>query len=160
MVKKREQERAYVMELSNMLAGEPYLVHLGMEVVRAKMGDVALCLPLRREVSNHLGLVHGGAQYALGEATAIALAAMLVSDQPQPVNLLTASASISYHRLAKGDLLGRATLPAEEQQRLQAIFAEKGRARIPVAVELVDETNEVVTTLTVECVALAGRASA
>ena len=148
------------MELSNILAGEPYLVHLGMEVVRAEAGEVALRLPLRRVVSNHLGLVHGGAQYALGEATVIALAAMLVSDQPQPVNLLTARASISYRILAKGDRLGRATLPAEEQQRLRAVFAEQGRARIPITVELVDETGEVATTLTVECVALARRACA
>jgi hypothetical protein len=33
---------------------------------------------------------------------------------------------------------------------------EQGRTRFPVAVELSDETDTVVTTLTVECVALTG----
>ena len=102
-------------------------------------------------------MVHGGAQYALGEATAIAMASQVVGAD-QHVNLLTASATISYRRRAEGSLIGRASLPPEEASRLRAAFAEHGRLRVPVAVDLLDETNKVVTTLTVECVVLPAEA--
>jgi uncharacterized protein (TIGR00369 family) len=141
-------------ELDHLLAGEPYLVLMGMRVESIQAEAVELRLPLRPEVTNHLGIIHGGAQYALGEATAIALASRVPSEQAGPVNLLTASATITYRRRAQGGLIGRASLPPEEVSRLRAVFAEQGRARFPVEVELHDETETVVTTLTVECVVL------
>ncbi|HLW03690.1 MAG TPA: YiiD C-terminal domain-containing protein [Ktedonobacterales bacterium] len=142
------------MELDHLLAGEPYLVFMGMHVASIQAEAVALRLPLRQEVTNHLGMVHGGAQYALGEATAIALASQALGAQAGHINLLTASATISYRRRAQGGLIGRASLPPEEVSRLRAAFAEQGRVRFPVAVELSDETDMVVTTLNVDCVAL------
>lgn len=143
------------MDSDELLATEPYLGYLGMEVDRIQAQEVVLRLPLRREVTNHLGMVHGGAQYALGEATAIALAGALLRDQHHSVNLLTANATIIYRRRAQGGLIGRASLPPEEGDRLRATFTEQGRARFPISVELVDATSTIVTTLTVECVALA-----
>jgi uncharacterized protein (TIGR00369 family) len=145
------------MELQTALASEPYLVYLGLEVETLQDGAVALRLPLRQEVTNHLGIVHGGAQYGLGEATAIALASTVVGEQSKPSNVLTGSATIAYQRRAQGSLIGRASIPPEEASRLRADFAEQGRVRFQVAVELLDETNTVVTTLSVECVALTAR---
>jgi uncharacterized protein (TIGR00369 family) len=142
------------MELDDLLDAEPYLVHLGMRIERWQTEAVALRLPLRREVSNHLGMVHGGAQYALGEATAIALASQVIGKQATPINLLTASATITYRRRAQGGLLGRASLSPEEAKRLRADIAEHSRARFSIMVDLLDETEKIVTTLTVECVAL------
>ncbi len=141
--------------LSDLLAEEPYLGYLGIEVQLSQAREVILRLPLRREVTNHLGLAHGGAQFSLGEATAIALAGMLFGEQARQVNLLTATATITYRRPARGELIGRATMSSEEASRLHAKFAEQGQVRFPVSVKLVDATNEVVTTLTVECAVLA-----
>ena len=143
--------------LQTLLQTEPFLVYLGLEVVNWEAQAVALRMPLRQELTNHLGMLHGGAQYCLGEATAIALAATLVSDQRESVNLLTANASITYQRPAQGELIGRASIAAEEQSRLRAIFDAKGRVRVPVAVELTDATGQVVTMLAVECVVLTSR---
>lgn len=146
------------MELREALALEPYLGYLGLEVEAVSAQEVALRLPLRHEVTNHFGMAHGGAQYGLGEATAIALAGMIFKEQLPRVNLLTANATITYRRPARGGLIGHAALPgAEEENRLRAAFAEHGRVRFPVTVELVDETREVVTTLTIDCVALASK---
>jgi uncharacterized protein (TIGR00369 family) len=143
--------------LQALLQSEPFLVTLGLEVVDWEAQAVALRMPLRQELTNHLGMLHGGAQYCLGEATAIALAATLVSDQLASVNLLTANASITYQHPAHGELIGRASIAAEEQSRLRAIFDEKRRVRVPVAVELTDATGQIVTTLAAECVILANR---
>ena len=139
------------MELDHLLAGEPYLVFMGMRVETLQAEEVALRLPLRQEISNHLGMVHGGAQYALGEATAIALASQIVGTDHR-VNLLTASATITYRRRAEGSLTGRASVPPVDAARLRAAFAEHGRVRFPVAVDLLDDANNIVTTLMVECV--------
>src|ERR1051326_5416649 len=142
------------MELDHLLDGEPYLVYMGMHVETLQEQEVTLRLPLRPQVSNHLGMVHGGAQYALGEATAIAMASQVIGEQAEPVNLLTASATITYRRRAQGGLTGRANVPPEEVSRVRAEFAEHGRVRFPVIVDLLDETEKIVTTLSVECVAL------
>src|SRR5579862_1630783 len=98
-------ERRESMNLTDALNYEPYLLYLGLEIVTAEPLEVTLRLPLRREVSNHLGLAHGGAQYGLGEATAIALATMLFHDRQRRLNALTAQAAIVYHRRAGGSLL-------------------------------------------------------
>lgn len=73
-------------------------------------------------------------------------------------HLLTASATITYRRRAEGSLIGRASQPPEEASRLRAAFAEHGRVRFSVAVDLLDDTNKIVTTLTVEYVALPAEA--
>lgn len=96
---------------------EPVLGYLGLEVVEARPGAAVLRLRLRRDVSNHVGTVHGGAQYGLGEATAIALAATLFPEHVEYLNLLTANASITYHRLARGDLTARAVIPDDACER-------------------------------------------
>lgn len=140
-------------EMRRLLEAEPFLGYLGLEVVEARMGTAVLRLPLRQELSNHAASVHGGAQYALGEATAIALAATLFSERIDQVNLLTASACITYHRLAHGDLTARAELPVGERERIRAEFGALGRARFSVSVALSDADGGVTTTLVVECAA-------
>jgi uncharacterized protein (TIGR00369 family) len=147
------------MDMQRLLEVEPFLLHLGLEVVQAQPGMVELRLPLRREVANHAGMVHGGAQYALGEATAIALAATVFPERLGHLDLLTANATITYHRPAHGDLVGRASLPPEERDRVRTELGERGRVRFPVSVILTDAKGdaggEPATTLTVECAARA-----
>ncbi len=144
--------RRHTMDIAPLMETEPFLGYLGLEVVEAQTGTAVLRLPLRRAVTNHTGSVHGGAQYGLGEATAIALAATLFPERVAQLDLLTASATIAYRRPARGDLTARADLSAEECERIRAEFGERGRVRFPVAVALADADGAVATTLTVECV--------
>lgn len=141
------------MDMQQLLQAEPYLNYLGLEVVEAQAGAVALRLPLRREVSNHIGTVHGGAQYGLGEATAIALAATLFPEHIERLNLLTANATIVHHRLAQGDLTAQATISDDDRERIRTEFAERGRVGFPVTVTITDASDNATpaTTLTVEC---------
>ena len=113
---------------------------------------------MRPEVTNHLELVQGGAPFALGEATAIALATTLFPEQLTQLNLLRSHAAITYHRLALGGLTGRAKLSIEECEQIRRVFDERGRVRFPVKVSLTDTPGAfepkggAVTTLSVECV--------
>ena len=138
-------------DMRRLVEAEPFLGHLGLEVLEARLGAVALRLALHHKVSNHTGSVHGGAQYALGEAAAIALAATLFPERLPDLDLLTAQAAIIYHRPACGDLTARATLPAKECERLRTEFGARGRVRFAVAVALADADGMSATTLTVEC---------
>ena len=146
-----------VKDLRRLVEAEPFLGHLGLEVLEAQTGTVALCLALRPEVTNHIGSVHGGAQYALGEAAAIALAATLFPEWLPDLDLLTAQAAIIYHRPARGDLTARAALPAKECERLRTEFGARGRVRFSAAVALADADGMSATTLTVECAVRARR---
>ena len=143
------------MDMRRLLETEPFLVYLGLEVLQAQPGAVALRLPLRREVANHLGMVHGGAQYALGEATAIALAATVFAEQVGELELLSANATITYHRPSHGDLIARSSLPPDERDRVRTTLGERGRVRFPISVALHDGDGDdggmPATTLNVEC---------
>lgn len=138
-------------DMRRLLEAEPFLGYLGLEVIEAGAGTVALRLSLRSDVTNHAGTIHGGAQYALGEATAVALAAVVFAERVADLDLLTAHATISYHRPAHGTLTARATLPDDVCERIRAECDARGRARFPVDVALVDADGTVATTLTVEC---------
>jgi hypothetical protein len=112
---------------------------------------------LRRELTNHVGMVHGGAQYCLGEATAATLACVMFPEEPGRVNVLTAHAAITYRRPSQGDLTARTAYTVEEHERVRAEFAAQDRVRFNTNVELTDASGEVVTTLVVECAVLARR---
>jgi uncharacterized protein (TIGR00369 family) len=132
---------------------EPFLAYMGFEAVEVGDGMAAVRLPLRREVTNHAGMAHGGAQYALGEATAIAVAATLFPAEFAQIDLLTASATIAYQRPARGDITARGVLPPEAIERIHTDFGASGSARFPVTIEIADGAGAIATTLSVECVA-------
>jgi uncharacterized protein (TIGR00369 family) len=135
-----------------MQTSEPFLAYMEFEVVETDQGMAAVRLPLRREVTNHAGLAHGGAQYALGEATAIAVAATLFPTDLAQIDLLTASATIAYQRPAQGDITARGVLPPAAIERIHTDFGASGSVRFPVTIEIVDAIGAIATTLSVECV--------
>lgn len=139
--------------MRHLLEAEPFLTYMGLEMFEARSGRAVLHLQRRADVTNHMASIHGGAQYALGEATAIALAATLFLDRISQVDILTASACVTYHHPAHGSLTARAELPDAECERIRAVFDAQGRARILVNVTLVDAGGADATTLAVECVA-------
>jgi|GEM_PF-2141719 uncharacterized protein (TIGR00369 family) len=136
------------------LAAEPFLAQLGLEVLSADSTSVILRLRYRPQLSNHAQMLHAGAQFSLGEATAVALVATIFAGHLDTINLLTGQASITYTLPAQGDLTGRATLPRGDAERARREWTQTGRTRLSVGVEVQDETGAVVTMLTVTCVAL------
>jgi hypothetical protein len=68
------------------------------------------------------------------------------------VDLLTATATITYQRLAQGDITAHGVLPSDVVERLRTAFGQQGSVRFPVTVEIADARGAVATTLTVECV--------
>jgi uncharacterized protein (TIGR00369 family) len=100
--------------------------------------STAVCV-LRDEPAfhNHVGGLHAGAMFTLAETASGAIVMASFEDLVQSgVTPLAATASISYSKLAKGDVTASAELgrPAEE---VRAELAETGRTtQFPVEVVL------------------------
>jgi uncharacterized protein (TIGR00369 family) len=137
-----------------MLELEPFLRHIGIEAEALGPDHVILRLPVRKEIANHTGGIHGGAQFALGEATGVTAAGLSLGEPLDRLLVLTATSTITYSRPSQGTLRGRANIPHEQRDQLQASWKDRGRARVTVPVEIVDASGEIVTTLSVACVLL------
>jgi uncharacterized protein (TIGR00369 family) len=137
-----------------MLELEPFLRHIGIEAETLGPDQAILRLPVRREITNHTGAIHGGAQFALGEATGLTAAGLSLGVPLAHLLVLTAASTITYQRPSQGVLKGRANVLHEQREQLQASWKDRGRARVTVPVEIIDASGEIVTTLSVSCVLL------
>jgi uncharacterized protein (TIGR00369 family) len=86
---------------------EPFLRLLDIKAEVLGPDNVVLRLPARQEIANHLGGLHGGAQFTLGESTALAAAVFSLGKQLDQVAVLTRGATISYQMTALGERAGR-----------------------------------------------------
>jgi uncharacterized protein (TIGR00369 family) len=138
----------------HILEFEPFLRFLDIQPALLGPDDVVLRLPTRKVISNHLGGLHGGAQFTLGESTALTAAVFSLGKPLDQVAVLTRSATISYQKAAQGDLTAHARIMHEERESLQITWDTKKRVRLNVPVELTDSMGQIVTVLTVECLVL------
>ena len=137
-----------------MLELEPFLRHIGIEAETLGPDQAVLRLPVRKQITNHTGAIHGGAQFALGEATGLTAAGLSLGVPLDRLLVLTAASTITYQRPSQGSLRGRANVLHEQREQLQASWKDRGRARVTVPVEIIDASGEIVTTLSVACVLL------
>jgi uncharacterized protein (TIGR00369 family) len=72
----------------SILEFEPFLRLLGIKAELLGPDYVVLRLPVRQELANHLGGLHGGAQFTLGEATAQAAAVLSLGEPLDQVAVL------------------------------------------------------------------------
>lgn len=133
---------------------EPFLRLLDIQAELLGPDDVVLRLPPRQEIANHLGGLHGGAQFTLGESTALAAAVLSLGKQLDQVAVLTRGATISYQRTALGELTAHARVMHEKREDLQTTWDIKKLARLDVPVEIADAMGQIVTSLSVECLVL------
>ena len=114
---------------------EPFLRLLDILAEVLGPDDVVLRLLPRQEIANHLGGLHGGAQFTLGESTALAAAVFSLGMQLDQVAVLTKGATISYQSIALGELTAHAHIMHEERENLQNMWRTKKRARLNVPVD-------------------------
>jgi uncharacterized protein (TIGR00369 family) len=98
---------------------EPFLRLLGIKAELLGPDDVVLRLPVRQEIANHLGGLHGGAQFTLGESTALAAAVISLGKQLDQVAVLTRGATISYQKTALGELAAHARRTREPPEHVE-----------------------------------------
>lgn len=92
-----------------MLELEPFLRHIGIEAEALGPDQAILRLPVRREITNHTGGIHGGAQFALGEAIGVTAAGLSLGIPLDQLLVLTATSTIIYSRPLKAPCVAAPT---------------------------------------------------
>jgi acyl-coenzyme A thioesterase PaaI-like protein len=127
----------------------PFNHTVGLKVVDVGDGFAAVTLPDKPKLQNHLGTQHAGGLFAAGEAASGAAFIGAFGDRLGTITPLAQSARIEYRKLATGTITARARLSAPTPALLETLD-EQGAIRFPVEVNLADEGNEVVATMTVD----------
>jgi uncharacterized protein (TIGR00369 family) len=115
----------------------PFVATLGIRYDHLDATSAVCTLPDVPAFHNHVGGLHAGAMFTLAETASGAVVMAAFGDLVQQgVTPLAATASISYTRLAKGDVTATATL-GRAAEDVRAELAETGRTtQFPVDVVL------------------------
>jgi uncharacterized protein (TIGR00369 family) len=138
----------YDMIKDHMAKSIPYADETGAEVVDIRSDGAEARLTKTEKVGNHIGTVHAGAIFTLGETASGAAMSGLLADKVLELRPVAAEASIQYLKTAKTDLIayGKASIPAE--QALAAIETD-GKVQFDVGVSIRDADDVEVATMTV-----------
>jgi acyl-coenzyme A thioesterase PaaI-like protein len=138
----------------------PFNAHMGPVVESVTPERSTVILPESPERLNHVGTTHAVAQFGLGEVTSGALTAAAFWDlQHQGYAPVVTNASVTYHKPARGQLRGEATLSADEQARIRSEIEAGERPRFIIDVRLFDQQGTLTTELRFEWTLLAPRAA-
>ncbi len=103
------------------LASVPYAKLLGLEVEKVAMGTATLVLPVRKELTQNHGVVHGGAVASLiDSATAFAIIPLLSPKE----KVTTVDLTISYLRPVTSGQMKAVAKVIRAGRRLIAVSAE------------------------------------
>lgn len=112
-------------------------------------GHAVGTIPAAEELANHLGTVHAGALFTLGETISGAAVAGAFADVLLSCKMVAAGASISYQKPARGEITAEAVIRGGAEAARQALAAE-GISRFHVEVTLRDASSAVVASLDVD----------
>lgn len=126
----------------------PYAAHTGVELVEVKPGEARARLDQREEVSNHIGTMHAGALFTLGETASGGAMVGTFADRLDQIRPVASGASIQYSRLARGALTATARC-AEPAEALRARLDADGKVAFDVAVDIQDAEGQSVAGMTV-----------
>jgi acyl-coenzyme A thioesterase PaaI-like protein len=138
----------YQMIRDHMSASIPYAAHTGAQVGDIGPDGAIATLAKTDAVLNHIGTVHAGALFTLGETASGAAMSGLLADKILEVRPVAANASIQYFKTAKTDLVAHGEASVSAEFALKALEAD-GKVQFDVAVSIRDAENVEVATMTV-----------
>lgn len=122
-------------ELSELVLSVPFNRHLRLE------GDGDwLALEMNDDLTNHVGTMHAGALFALGEAASGLCAMRALGGVFVEARAVTRSASIEFRRPAVGRIRTLAEPLQPVKETLEALERE-GRASFEISVKLLDRSD-------------------
>jgi uncharacterized protein (TIGR00369 family) len=129
-------------------AAIPFARHAGVEIVEIADGSAITRLSQAEQLSNHIGSVHAGAIFTLGETASGAAMVGTFAEVATSIRPLATAANITYLKLGRGLLTARArTDMAGAELRRQ--LNENGLAAFEVHVEIRDEREREVAQMVV-----------
>ncbi len=138
----------YDMIKTHLDAAVPFARHVGVQLLEIGDGIASAELDQREEVSNHIGSMHAGAMFTLGEAASGAALAGAFGPDILKMRPVAATANIAYKKIAKGKLTAhaKASRPGAE---LMAAIEEDGKVAFDIHVDVKDGEGDTVVEMTV-----------
>ena len=129
-------------DITSMFARIPFQQHTRLEL----LDDYRVRAPDIVELKNHIGTMHGGMLYALGEvAAAVAMAQLLAPDR-SVLYAITRQGDIDYLKPARGAITSACKVSMTRSQILRALEQQRS-VDVPVTVTLSDLADVVVARL-------------
>lgn len=126
----------------------PFIRHVGLSIDSVGEGTATASLASRSEVHNHLGTLHAGALYTLGESATGAVVLSLFGDRFPNLFIALKSAAVTHSKARAGDTLAVATLQGGASA-IRAAYESDGKADFDVEVVFtVDDTETARVTYT------------
>ena len=127
----------------------PFAGHVGVVIEAVGDGTATATLSLPDHAKNHLGTMHAGALFTLGEAASGAAMAGAFAARLMEARPVATSAQIDYRRPAKSAVHAAARVDGDVQA-LRAALDKDRKVAFPVAVSLTAEDGTEVATMRVD----------
>lgn len=126
----------------------PFVKFIGLTIDEVGEGSASASLKSRSEVHNHLGTMHAGALYTVGESATGAVVLSLFGDLFPNVFIALKHAEVTHTKARAGDLIAKATLVGDAKA-IRDGFDADGKADFDVEVHFfVGETETAHVTYT------------
>ena len=126
----------------------PFNTLIGLELANQDSGFL-VCLPAGEQYTNHLGTVHGSALLAVAEAGSGAFLLQQFGDTKDFIPVVR-KLEAKFRKPATGRVAARCNVAAEEISRWAKELSSRGRLSASIPVEVLDASNTLVLTATVE----------
>jgi len=121
-----------------------------IEIKKNENDDPGLCLEFRDDLKNHLGTFHASAQFALAEAcSGYCLQKQFSSLEGSVVPVLRKS-EIKFKKPAFSSVRAKGEISPDQIEQFEKQFEKKGRASIPVLINVTTQDGTVTMTGTYE----------
>ena len=138
----------YDMIKSHLDSAVPFATHTGVKLLEIGDGVASAELDQRNEVSNHIGSMHAGAMFTLGEAASGAALAGAFGPAIMQMRPVAATAKIAFKKVAHGLLTAHAKASQGGAELMQAIETD-GKVAFDINVDVQDASGDTVVEMTV-----------
>lgn len=133
---------------AQMTKAVPFAAHTGVELLEIGAGRAVARLVQRPEVGNHIGTLHAGALFTLGETASGGAMSGAFAERILSVRPVAVGARITYAKPARGTLTATAATSRPPAELLAALDAE-GKVQFDVEVDFADEAGVAVAGMVV-----------
>ena len=126
----------------------PFFATIGLVLDTVGHGVARARLENRKEITNHLGTLHAGALFTLGEGASGAAVIGAFADIAEDIRALSTKSNITYQNIARGLTLCDATV-IEPIDSLRHKLDHEGQVDCNVDVRLFTSSDKLVATMTV-----------
>lgn len=123
----------------------PFNAFIGLETCSSDDTRI-LCLPDRKEYTNHVGTVHASALFALAEASSGRYLQHEISSKSESMFAVLRTSEIKYRKPAKGKIYSTGRIDEDAQNKCLKALENRGKGIFTVEIDLRNETDTLVAT--------------